>query len=139
MFINSPLFLKVRTVNFSNCDDDVDGYNPDLYVINNVSNSCKVIKDCNFVSNDTSNSDMDSSKYADRTVNKNKSKVDDEHLDDSFVNSGDESSKSFESNENSDQNKSNNVTKPGDPSKTIEEEDYYGPAFFQRCTHWVCS
>lgn len=131
--------MKVRTVNFSNCDDDVDGYNPDLYVINNVANNSKVINDCNFVNNETSNFDMDSSKYADQTVKKKKTKMDDERLDDSNINSGDESSKSVESSANSDQNKPNNVTKPGDPSKTIEEEDYYGPAFFQRCTHWVCS
>lgn len=119
----SPGFSKVRTINFSNYDDDIDGYNPELYVLKSVANRSKILGNCDLVKNDEkiNSDDTDESKTL------NESNI-----------SGDESYKSDGSSSYSDQDKSNNAGKSGDLTKTIDEEDFYGPAFFQKSTHWVC-
>lgn len=38
----------------------------------------------------------------------------------------------------SDEDKLNNTFKPGDYLKNLDDEDLYGPSFFQNSTHWVC-
>jgi len=53
--------------------------------------------------------------------------------------SGDgESFKSDDLSANSDQDESYNAGKSGDLPKNIDEEDFYGPDFYQKSTHWVC-
>lgn len=164
--------MKVRTINFSNYDDDADGYIPELYVINRSNNSRKVISNYKIVNNneklncgdanDTFNEDKisinnettivnDSNMNcndADDTLNEenkisknNKTTI----LKDTNVNGNNESYKSFESNSNSDEEDdlklgdAEYTVKSGDVSKNIEEEDFYGPTFFQKGTHWVCT
>jgi len=122
----SPVFSKVRTINFSNYDDDIDGYNPELYVLKSVGNKNKIIGNCDVVKNDEKINCDD--------ADENKT------LNESNISSGDdESYKSDDSSTYSDQDKSNNAGKSGDLPKNMDEEDFYGPAFFQKSTHWVCS
>lgn len=130
------MFLKVRTINFSNCNDDVEGYNPELYILKSVTNSNKIISNNSVVNNDSKlNNDVDN---CDNTVRKKlKVKAKKTTLNDSL--SDDESFKFVESDTNSDEEKSNFVEKSGDISKSIDEDDLYGPTFFQRSTHWVCT
>lgn len=132
------MFLKVRTINFSNCNDDVEGYNPELYVLKSVANISKIISKNNVMKNDSKlNNDVDN--CDDIVKKKPKIKVKKNTHYDSNTNSDDESFKSVESGTNSDEEKSNFATKTGDVSKSIDEEDVYGPTFFQRSTHWVCT
>ncbi|KAE9535993.1 hypothetical protein AGLY_007894 [Aphis glycines] len=120
----NPVFSKVRTINFSNCDDDVEGYDPELYVLKSVINRNKIIGNCDLVKKDEQSNCDD--------TNENKT------LNESNVSSDDESYKSVDSSTYSDQDKSNNVGKSGDVPKNIDEEDFYGPSFYQKSTHWVC-
>jgi len=120
----SPAFSKVKTINFSNCDDDVDGYNPELYVLKSVINRNKILGNCDEVKNDEKINCDDADEN--KTINE------------SNINSDGESYKSDSSSANSDQDKSYNAGKSGDLPKNIDEEDFYGPAFFQKSTHWVC-
>lgn len=120
----SPVFSKVRTINFSNYDDDVDGYNPELYVLKSVINRSKILGDCDILKNDK--------KINCDEADENKT------LNESNMSSDDESYKSNNSSIYCDQDKSNNTGKSGDLQKNIDEEDFYGPTFFQKSTHWVC-
>lgn len=120
----NPGFSKVRTINFSNYDDDIDGYNPELYVLKSVANRSKILGNCDLVKNDEKINSDDT----DERKTLNESNI-----------SGDESYKSDGSSSYSDQDKSNNAGKSGDLTKTIDEEDFYGPAFFQKSTHWSVS
>ncbi|VVC33262.1 Hypothetical protein CINCED_3A011483 [Cinara cedri] len=168
----NPAFLKVRTVNFSNYDNDGDNYIPELYVLNSVQNS-KLISNYNIIVNNNEKLNCDD---ADNTFNGdeismnnattilNDSNITFDDADDTFneedkmnmnnetmlpndsnINCDNESCKSIESSSNS--NEKGDVkldgeectAKPEDVSKNIEEEDFYGPAFFQQCTHWTIS
>lgn len=120
----SPVFSKVRTINFSNCDDDVEGYDPELYILKSVINRNKILGNCDLVKKDEQTNFDD--------TNENKT------LNESNISSDDESYKSVDSSTYSDQDKSNNAGKSGDISKNIDEEDFYGPSFYQKSTHWVC-
>lgn len=126
LYFNSPVFSKVRTINFSSCDDDIDGYDPELYILKNVINRSKVLNNCNLAKTDEKiNSD-------DTDENKSQS------YNDSNTCSDDESYKSDKSSTCSDQDKSYKAGKSTDVPKKEEEEDVYGPTFFQKSTHWVC-
>lgn len=125
--------MKVRTVNFSNCDDDFDGYNPELYILKTVTNKSKVINNYNVVNRNEKLND-----YVDGSINGSKRIGDDESVTVSNMNSDDESYKCEESGSNSDEENTISGIKSGDASRNIDEEDYYGPTFFQRSTHWVC-
>lgn len=136
ILFNSPIFLKVRTINFSNYDDDVYGYNPELYVLKNVSNSSKVISNYNIANNDEKlNCDVNTYNDADEII-KHKTNMDNKSsiLNDSITNSDDESSVDKNCSKNNDEEGSDK----SDESKYIEDDDYYGPTFFQNSTHWVC-
>lgn len=124
ILFNSPVFSKVRTINFSNCDDDLYGYNPELYVLKSVINRNKILGNCDEVKNDE-NINCDD-------TDENKT------LNESNISGDGESYKSDDSSANSDQDKSYNAGKSGDLLKNIDEEDFYGPAFYQKSTHWVC-
>lgn len=165
---NSPVFLKVRTINLSNYDDDADGYIPELYVLNNSNNSSKVISNYNIINNneklncgdanDTFNEDKinmnnETTILNDSNCNDADDTLNDENkisrnnkitiLNNSNMKGDDESYKSFESDSNSDEEDDlkleDYTVKPGDITKSIEEEEFYGPAFFQKGTHWVCT
>jgi len=128
------MFLKVRTINFSNCDDDVHGYNPDLYVLRNVSNTSKEVG-----TNYEGKLNYDD---VDETINRNK--INDKNKKNivrnkSNINIDDNSFKSNESSTNSDDENLINSVTSGDALKNIDDEDFYGPMFFQRSTHWVCT
>lgn len=128
ILFNSPLFTKVRTINFSNYDNDVSGYNPELYILKNVANSTKVIS--NYVVN---NDKTLSSCNADETMNGSDINMDETSttLNDFNIDSDDDSLKSVEQSENSDEEKSE------DPLKNIDDDDLFGPSFFQSSIHWV--
>lgn len=102
-----------------------------------MTNSSKVVSGCNVVKNDESFNCDD----MDITINESIPNVDNEvsNKTNSNKNSDDDSSKSFEPNTSSDdEEKSYNPKKTSaDASKTNEEEDFYGPTFFQKGTHWV--
>lgn len=127
ILFNSPLFTKVRTINFSNYDNDVCGYNPELYVLKNVANSTKVIS--NYLVNN------DKTCNADETMNGSDINIDETSttLNDFNIDSDDESLKSVELSENGDEEKSE------DRSKNIDDDDLFGPSFFQSSIHWVCT
>lgn len=131
VLFDSPSILKVRTINFSNYDDDFSGYNPELYVLKNVVSN-------NVISNYVVNNEK---KFNFDDANENISKIDDESstLNESNENRDDESLKSIESNTNSDEEKSDSEIQSGDALKNIDDDDLYGPSFFQKNTHWVCS
>lgn len=160
--------MKVRTVNFSNYDDDADGYNPELYVLNSVNNSSKVISNYNEKlncddANDTFNENKVSMNNETTILNDSEINCDDTDatlneedkictnnkttiLNNSYMNSDDdESYKSNESSSYSDEEddlklrNEDYTVKSGGVSKNIDEEDFYGPTFFQRGTHWVCT
>lgn len=59
-------------------------------------------------------------------------------LNESNISSDDESYNSDNSSTYCDEDKLNNAGKSGDVQKNIDEEDFYGPTFFQKSTHWVC-
>lgn len=124
-------------MNFSNCDDDFEGYNPELYVLKSVANNSKIIDKCNAMNHNEKLNGADEDDNG--SINEGKINGDDESitLNVSNMNSDDESYK-FESSLNSDDEKSINALKSGDGIKSIDEEEYYGPTFFQRSTHWVC-
>ncbi|XP_025193705.1 uncharacterized protein LOC112593511 [Melanaphis sacchari] len=121
----NPVFSKVRTINFSNCDDDVEGYNPELYVLKSVINRNQILDNCDLVKNDE--------KINSNDTNEKKA------LNESNLSSDDESYKSVDSSTYSDQDKSNNAGKSGDIPKNTDEEDFYGPGFYQKSTHWSVS
>ncbi|CAI6361614.1 unnamed protein product [Macrosiphum euphorbiae] len=121
----NPVFSKVRTINFSNCDDDLDGYNPELYVLKSVIDRNKILGNCDEVKNDEKINCDD--------TDENKT------LNESNISGDGESYKSDDSSANSDQDKSYNAGKSGDLLKNIDEEDFYGPAFYQKSTHWSVS
>jgi len=79
---------------------------------------------------------------ADETINENKinkkNKKSTAH-NDSDINSDDESFKYDESSTNSDDENSFDAMKSGDALKNIDDEDFYGPMFLQKSTHWVCT
>lgn len=125
-------------MNFSNCDDDVSGYDPKLYVINtNLTNNSSKVSNFDVINDDKLNYDD-----ADETINENKINVDDdidETIDENKMNIDDDYIfNNVKSNTNSDEEKLNNVVKSEDILKNIDEEDLYGPTFFQKSTHWVC-
>ncbi|XP_060869788.1 uncharacterized protein LOC132944454 isoform X2 [Metopolophium dirhodum] len=121
----NPVFSKVRTINFSSCDDDLDGYNPELYVLKSVINRNKILGNCDEVKNDEKINCDD--------TDENKT------LNESNISGDGESYKSDNSSANSDQDKSYSAGKSGDLLKNIDEEDFYGPAFYQKSTHWSVS
>lgn len=125
------MFLKFRTVNFSNYDDDVHGYNPELYILKNVSNINKEV----FM-----NDDKKLNYNADETINGEKMYKKSTTCTKSNINSDEESFKSvrLSTDDENDDKSSFDVIKSGDTLKTIDEEDFYGPIFFQKSTHWVC-
>ncbi|XP_015366814.1 PREDICTED: uncharacterized protein LOC107163755 isoform X2 [Diuraphis noxia] len=118
----NPVFSKVRTINFSNCDNDVEGYNPELYVLKSVTNRNKILGDCDILKNDK--------KINCDEADENKT------LNESNMSSDDESYKSDNSSTYCDQD---NAGKSGDLQKNIDEEDFYGPTFSQKSTHWSVS
>lgn len=129
ILFNSPLFTKVRTINFSNYDNDVCGYNPELYVLKNVANSTKVIS--NYVVNNDKKLNCCNT---DETINGSDINMEETSttLNDFNIDSDDESMKSVEMSENGDEEKS------ADLSKNIDDDDLFGPSFFQSSIHWVC-
>lgn len=120
----SPIFSKIRTINFSNCDDDVEGYDPELYVLKSVINRNKILGNCDLVKKGEQTNCDD--------TNENKT------LNESNISSDDDSYESVDSSMYSDQDKSHNAGKSGDVPKNIDEEDFYGPSFYQKSIHWVC-
>lgn len=103
-----------------------------------MSNSSKVIKNYNIVNNDEKvNCDVKTHDNANETIDHkiitdNKST----NLNDSNTNSDDELSLDKNCSKNNDEESSD---KSADESKNIDDEDYYGPTFFQKSTHWVCT
>lgn len=119
---NSPnLLRKVQTINFTNYDEDIDYYNPELHVLKNLSGSTKVISN-NDVMKNGEKSNCESG-------NERKMNMDDNNsgLDDSNVNSDDELLKTVGA------SKSNDI----DRSKNVDDEDWFGPFFLQKYVHWV--
>lgn len=123
-------------MNFSSCDDDLYGYDPDLYVFtNNVTKNSRNIDVINYDDSD-------------ETIKRNKIKIDDENItinnsnvvsDDDDVDNDDDNDYDYVvSKTNSDEDKSNNVVKSDNVLKNVDEEDLYGPTFYQKGTHWVC-
>lgn len=106
----SPTFLKVRTINFTNYDDDILGYDPELYVLKNVVDTSIEVSDYNVVIKGSKGLiGMDDT-------------IDDEEL---CANGSDEE-------------KFNNTSKLVDYLRNLDDEDLYGPSFFQKSIHWVC-
>lgn len=121
----SPLYLRFRTINFLNFDDDIDGYKTELYVLKSDANSSKEINNCTVVGK----KEKLNNNAVNEKSNKNKTITEEEEnttLFDSSLSSDNESLESVESNQSN------------DPLKNVEDDDLYGPSFAQKCTHWVC-
>lgn len=131
-----PLYLKLQTINFANYDDDFDDYKPELYVLESIANSTKVINDCIMINN-TKQLTFDPS-Y--ETTDKNKIDAVEKNstFNDSNINSDNESLNSVGSNESCFEERFDSGVKFEDSTK-VEVEDLFGPYFFHKCAHWVCT